>query len=417
MVSTPKAPDPVQTAQTQQSMNTNTALTQQAVNMVNQDTPDGSLKYSQSGNTFIPDQNGQTYYMDPQGQYHTSMPASSSTSSTSAGHYVTQRGGPGENSTQVWVPGTTTSKSSAPDGWSTVKGSYIPQYTATTTLSPQQQAIKTQTDAASLNLGTLANNQSKAIADQLSKPFSYDSQVPADFKYTGSDAEDMAYTLGAKRLDPQFAQSQDALRSQLIASGLRPGSEAYNEQMQQFGKTKNDAYDQLTLGAQQQGYGQALSTYQQQLARQQQGYQQALTTYNEPLNAISALMSGSQVQNPTFAQTPQSNVAGVDYSGLVQNNYNQQVASSNATTGGLFGLLGTGLTAGIKYSDRRLKEDIRRVGTLDNGLPVYSYRMVGSPITEIGVMADEVEAVNPGAVFEQPNGYKMVDYRMATEAA
>lgn len=315
------------TATAQAGLNRDTALTQQGINMVNQVTPDGNLTYSQ---------NGQTSFVDSKGK----------TVST-------------------------------------------PTYTATTTLSPQQQAIKAQTDEASLNLGTLAAQQSKAVSDQLSKPFSY----------TGSDAEDMAYTLGAKRLDPQFAQQGDALRSQLIASGLRPGTEAYDQQMQQFGQTKNDAYDQLALGA------------------QQQGYQQALTTYNEPLNAISGLMSGSQVQTPQFASTPQSNVAGVDYSGLVSNNYNQAVSQHNAMLGGLFGLAGSAATAGIKYSDRRLKSDIRRVGTLDNGLPIYSYRLNGSPVTELGVMADEVEAVNPNAVFEQPDGYKMVDYRMATEAA
>ncbi|MDE1991668.1 MAG: tail fiber domain-containing protein, partial [Rhizobiaceae bacterium] len=120
--------------------------------------------------------------------------------------------------------------------------------------------------------------------------------------------------------------------------------------------------------------------------------------------------------NPNFVSTPQTSVGGVDYTGLVNNQYNQQVAQSNAMAGGLFGLLGSGLTAGIKYSDRRLKENIRRVGRLDNGLPVYAYNMVGSPVTEIGVMADEVETVNPGAVHVQPNGFKMVDYQRAPEA-
>jgi hypothetical protein len=85
--------------------------------------------------------------------------------------------------------------------------------------------------------------------------------------------------------------------------------------------------------------------------------------------------------------------------------------------GGIFGLLGTGLTAGIKYSDRRLKANVRRVGTLDNGLPIYAYNMIGSPVTELGVMADEVEMIKPGAVHAQPSGYKMVDYALATEAA
>jgi hypothetical protein len=186
----------------------------------------------------------------------------------------------------------------------------VPQFTATTTLSPQQQQIKNESDAASLNLGKLANQQSAALGTQLSEPFSY----------TTSDAENYAYNLGKERLDPKFTQDKDTLRTQLIASGLRPGTEAYDQQMAQFGQTENDAYDQLALGA------------------QQQGYNQALTTYNEPLNAISALMSGSQVQNPTFTSTPTANVAGVDYTGLVNTNYQQQVQAANAKMGGLFGL-------------------------------------------------------------------------------
>jgi hypothetical protein len=169
--------------------------------------------------------------------------------------------------------------------------------------------------------------------------------------------------------------------------------------MQNFQQGKNDAYNNLLLTG------------------HQTAEQDALTERNQPINEISALLSGSQVQQPQFVSTPQTNVAGVDYSGLVENQYQQQVANSNATMGGLFGLLGTGLTAGIKYSDRRLKTDIRRVGTLDNGLPIYSYRLFGSPVTEIGLLADEVEAIAPHAVFEQPDGFKKVDYRMATEAA
>ncbi len=327
MVSSPKAPDPQATAQAQSGMNRDTALTTQAVNMTNQVTPYGNLTYNQTGTSSFVDSNGKT---------------------------VT-----------------------------------TPTYTATTTLSPEQQQILDQSNQASLGLGKLANQQISSLSDQLSKPFSY----------TTSDAENYAYDLGTKRLDPRFAQESDDLRSQLIASGIRPGTAAYAQQMNTFNQSKNDAYDQLALGA------------------QQQGFQQALAEYNNPVNTISALTSGSQVTNPTFVSTPQTSVGGVDYSGLVNNQYNQEVARSNATMGGLFGLLGTGLTAGIKYSDRRLKENIRRVGWLDNGLAVYAYNLIGSPVVELGVMADEVEAIHPEAVYVQPSGIKMVDYHRATEAA
>jgi len=64
-------------------------------------------------------------------------------------------------------------------------------------------------------------------------------------------------------------------------------------------------------------------------------------------------------------------------------------------------------------SDRRLKRDISRIGTLKNGLPVYLFRYKWSEGLRVGLMADEVERVHPEAVIEGPLGYKMVNYAAA----
>lgn len=61
-------------------------------------------------------------------------------------------------------------------------------------------------------------------------------------------------------------------------------------------------------------------------------------------------------------------------------------------------------------SDVRLKRDISRVGTLWNGIGVYLYRYLWSPVWETGVMAQEVLKVKPEAVFRHPSGFLMVDY-------
>ena len=67
-------------------------------------------------------------------------------------------------------------------------------------------------------------------------------------------------------------------------------------------------------------------------------------------------------------------------------------------------------------SDRRLKQDIVRVGTHALGIGLYLYRYrpalharFGSG-RRLGVMADEVEAVLPEAVVVQADGYRHVDY-------
>lgn len=62
------------------------------------------------------------------------------------------------------------------------------------------------------------------------------------------------------------------------------------------------------------------------------------------------------------------------------------------------------------FSDRRLKENIERVGTRPDGLGVYQYNYVWSPERRVGVMADEVLHVKPEAVIPHESGFFMVDY-------
>src|SRR3546814_4499407 len=57
-----------------------------------------------------------------------------------------------------------------------------------------------------------------------------------------------------------------------------------------------------------------------------QVFNEAMTTRNQPLNEISSLLSGSQIANPgqMSSGTPQASVAGVDYTGLVNQQYQAQ---------------------------------------------------------------------------------------------
>lgn len=64
----------------------------------------------------------------------------------------------------------------------------------------------------------------------------------------------------------------------------------------------------------------------------------------------------------------------------------------------------------ILASDRRLKEEIERIGEMSDGLPVYEYRYVGDPQFHIGVMADEVAEMRPWAVGPELNGFATVNY-------
>jgi hypothetical protein len=68
-----------------------------------------------------------------------------------------------------------------------------------------------------------------------------------------------------------------------------------------------------------------------------------------------------------------------------------------------------GMGFGNMFSDRRLKKNIKQIGTRADGLNVYEFDYVWGGGRQIGLMAQEVQTIYPGAVSES-GGYLMVDY-------
>lgn len=260
-----------------------------------------------------------------------------------------------------------------------------PRFTATTSLSPEQQELYNLSSQTQKTLGNIGVEQSDKIRQLLG----------TNVDLSNEAVEGRLMELGSKRLNPVFQEREGQMRQDLLNRGIREGTPAFETEMRRFNESRNDAFNQLAL----QGRGQSV--------------QEILTARNQPLNEISALLSGSQVQSPNFIGTPQTQVSGVDYAGLVSNNYNQEVGAHNAFIGGLAGLGGAAAGAGAKMwagSDRRLKDHIKRVGTHDEtGLPIYTFRYIGRDETVMGVMADELEQIRPEAVAEI-DGYKVVNY-------
>jgi hypothetical protein len=379
-----------------------------------------------------------------------------------------------------------------------------PKYQATQTYSPEQQAIYNQNAANSLLASQTGGTQLQNVSDKLEQPFTLtptpqQSNVDlqnnvalgnvdlnqnlgqrTDLNYSGAPSlDDQAVSnriqqLGQQRLDPRFAREQQTLESDLANRGVVPGTEAYAQAMARFGETKNDAYNQLALQAQDQMFEEqkarrGVSTQEEQdklnafnaANQQNQGFatanelaqaqannaanlaggqftnqvaqseaqfnnavlaanrdratQDALLQRQTPLNEFSALTSGSQVSQPQFVNTPQPGVTPVDVAGIYNNNYAQQTAQYNAMLGGLAGIGGSAATAGIKYSDRRLKQNVFKLGSLGKGVNLYEFEYKPSLIADgglrhIGVMAQEVEKSMPDAVIDTDSGFKAVDY-------
>jgi hypothetical protein len=118
-------------------------------------------------------------------------------------------------------------------------------------------------------------------------------------------------------------------------------------------------------------------------------------------------------QMPTFnqagrAETPQIlNATQMGYDAAL-GAYNAQQAGANNLMGGLFSLGGAALSNPFMFSDRRLKSNIKRVGTHPIGVGIYDYTMLGYP--QRGVIAQEVRKVRPDLVKRHANGYLMVNY-------
>lgn len=273
----------------------------------------------------------------------------------------------------------------------------VPRFTVTQTLSPQQQAIADQNNAASLNLASLGNNLSGTLGEQLT----------GNFQLGNEAVESRLFDLGRQRLDPMFAQRDEDLRTRLANQGIKAGSQAYDREMRNQGQQQNDAYNQLLL----QGRGQAT--------------QELLTEDNQRINQIGALLSGGQVSMPNFLT---SNSVGAipttDNASLISNYdqgrmnaWQQSQAALGSAIGGIGGLFaggaGSAFNGIMALSDERAKDDKEKIGETDDGLGIYSFRYKGSPKTEIGLMAQEVKKKKPGAVKKRADGLMAVDYKKA----
>tara|TARA_R110000787_G_scaffold15048_1_gene46318 strand:- start:273 stop:1349 length:1077 start_codon:yes stop_codon:yes gene_type:complete len=297
-------------------------------------------------------------------------------------------------------------------------------YTRTTTLDPAQQAILDQQNVITGDLNTLAGDQLGRVSTALADPYSYDGlpSAPTADAAARQQTIDALYGQYASRLDPRFADEQTAQLTSLANQGIAVGSDAYTKAMESFGRTKNDAYTSASNQAVASGGAEQNRLFGLQSNERERAIQEYTAQRNAPLNEVTALMSGTQIQNPTFSAIPQTGIGAADitgptalaYQGQMQNAANQQSAN-NAVTSGLFGLAGSGAKGvgmGMAMSDRRVKENISEVGKLDNGLTVYSYRFKDGGPQHIGLMAQDVEKVNPSAVAEF-GGIKHVNYSEA----
>jgi hypothetical protein len=243
----------------------------------------------------------------------------------------------------------------------------------------------------------------------------------------------------AQAISPLYQQNyQQALAAAQQQQGVGLGAAQANRAAvqnyaQQLGNLGQQGYQQGMGAAQQygalgqQGYQQGVGTSQQLGNLAQQGYNMGAGTSAAlaqlGTNAQQAGLAGAQAQLQAGQQQQQTEQAGKQamYNQFMQEQgYPFQVAQFLANiatgTGALSGNQSTSTTTGGGgfFSDKRLKENVQKVGETNDGQPIYRYNYKGDKRTQIGLLAQDVEKEHPEAVG-LAGGYKTVDYKKATD--
>lgn len=269
----------------------------------------------------------------------------------------------------------------------------VPTYTASTTLSPQEQYL--------LTTGQGTQGQAATGANELLTGANYGATNPVSAigdMSSGLTGEQMGAFLQGE--EPFFNYQTEGLESTLANQGETPGTPAYDMAMNQLrqnqGQTVSTAESQFEPAA----FGQAQSLYQEPLS-----IASSLYGIGNPASLESNLVSTPQ----TGIQVPSTAAAYGAAAGPVEQQANLQEQQFGSTMTGL-GQLGGAVLGGILPSDERLKEDITPIGSTKSGIPVVYFKFKHDKSEHVGMLAQDVEKVHPDCVYEDQHGIKYLDY-------
>lgn len=223
-----------------------------------------------------------------------------------------------------------------------------------------------------------------------------------------------------KALQQQQGQQLAQQQSNAIRSGAFGGDRSGIERAVLQGQ-QNLALGQAISPLYSQAYQSGLSAAQQQQQVGGQGLMGAgAQLANLGQGAQGAALSGANAQLAagTVGQQTQQALDTAKYQQfLQQQGYPFQVTQFLANIAEGTGALSGSTTSSTQASDERLKHDIKKIGTANDGLPIYSFKYKGDDQIRIGFMAQDVEKKMPDAVGVM-GGYKTVDYgKVANENA
>ena len=286
--------------------------------------------------------------------------------------------------------------------------SYFKPYTVTTS------AGSTGYDPETGYTNTLAEPYQNLLGQTLGGASSLFGQAAAfDPRQRGQEIFDEQSAL----LQPQFQQQAQQLQQSLFgggrlglrmageSQGLGAGSGMVSPDALGLGRAQQQTLAQLAAGSRQQALGEQGQLF---------GFGSQLLGAGQGISDMERQLLAQGVD----AETARA-AAAYGAGNLAISPYNAAAQAAQKKSSGLMGLIGAGMQAyaTTQTSDIRLKENIKQVDVLANGLGVYTWdwndtgKTVDMPIgVGKGVIAQEVLKVLPDAVIEHKNGYLMVDY-------
>jgi hypothetical protein len=265
-----------------------------------------------------------------------------------------------------------------------------PLYSQQTTLSPQLQGL----------FDSQVGSQ-QGISDAITGAIG---RLPSlGFDASGINTDNIAkasYDKGIAQMTPQWEEGARNLQGTMSDRGIPIGSEIWGNEQNRYDTAKNTSMEQISRQSQLD----AGNEHQRQ-------YGNAVNEYNMPYQSLAALMGNSQaVGSPQFSGVPQAQAAGTNTSQNTWDAYNANLNKTNASNSNTAEGVMAAAKLAMMFSDRRLKRDIKRIGAMPSGLPVYSYKYTFSDEPQIGVMADEAMQFFPDAVTMHHSGYLQVHY-------
>lgn len=229
-------------------------------------------------------------------------------------------------------------------------GNWIPQFTATTKLSPEQQKLYDTQTRVTQGAYDLADQYTGRIGQATAQPFNYEG-LPNAPTYNEDYRRQQLDTI-MQRNQPQLDRDRAQLEQRLADQGIGMEDPAYRTAMDQYGRTLND----FRLGADLQAGNSAAQQFGLEAQTRDRAIAERANLRSQPINEVAALLgTGSGVQGPQFVNTPTSQIAPTDVSGNYWNSYAAQVQqqqnaqqSQNAALGGLFSLGSAVIGGGLR---------------------------------------------------------------------